>query len=77
MTIALPRLRETRARLKQDKRGSTDNIDTLQSYQDEAEKIISEMNAAKIAAMREVEAPYLARLAEIDAEMAALLELIA
>ncbi len=70
MAKALERVRNARISLKN--RGTSDiaNAEAIEDLTTKAQEIIVQMNAAKLVALREAEAPFLAQLEEIDKEMA-------
>lgn len=74
---ALTNVRDARTKLKA--RGTSDakHAGQIADLTERAQKIIADMNAAKIAAMREAEKPFLAELEELDKEMAVLITIMA
>ena len=73
---ALQNVREARIALKA--RGTSDakHAEQIEDMFAEAQKIISEMNVAKLDAMREAEKPYLEKLEALDKEMAFLISIM-
>ena len=77
MAKILNKVRETRAALKKSGLSDLKNSDQISSIRDEIQETITAMNAAKLKAMREAEAPFLIRLAELDEELAIFVTLVA
>lgn len=74
---ALQRVREARMKLKARGASEHSNSEAIEDLFSEAQKIIADMNEAKLKAMKEAEAPYLVRLEAIDKEMAMFIALVA
>lgn len=70
---ALTRLREARTALKAQGRNDLKTAEQIADLIERSQKLIEEMNAAKVAAMREAEKPFLAELEELDKEMSVLI----
>jgi hypothetical protein len=76
MTV-LTRVREARIKLKKQGTSEHSNADVIEDLFARAQELIAEMNAAKLKAMREAEAPFLEELKAIDDEMSMFIALVA
>ena len=76
MARILNKVRETRAALKKAGLSDLRHSDQIAPIQAEIQETISAMNTAKLKALREAEAPFLLRLAELDEELAVYVTLV-
>jgi hypothetical protein len=73
----LQRVREARSQLKARGQSEHANADAIEELFARAQEIITEMNAKKLAAIREAEKPFLDELEQIDREMSMFITLSA
>lgn len=73
----LQRVREARMKLKARGVSEHSNAEAIEDLFADAQRLIAEMNAAKLKAMKDAEAPFLEQLEQIDKELSLFITLVA